>query len=588
MSSDSSRVGRPTPVTAATVTQKPSGMPIHRYRGYEAVELPDRTWPDKRITKAPRWLSTDLRDGNQALIDPMSPARKREMFDLLVRMGYKEIEVGFPSSGQTDFDFVRSIIEEDAIPEDVTISVLTQAREDLIERTVQSLAGAHRATVHLYNATAPVFRRVVFRGSKDDIRQIAVDGTRLVVEYAEKILGDETVFGYQYSPEIFTDTELDFALEVCESVMDVWQPEEGREIILNLPATVERSTPSTHADRFEWMSRNLSRREFVCLSTHPHNDRGTAVAAAELAVMAGADRVEGCLFGQGERTGNVDLVTLGMNLFSQGIDPQIDFSRIDEIRRTAEYCNQMEVHPRHPYAGDLVYTAFSGSHQDAIKKGFEAMEADAAAAGKPVEEIEWAVPYLPIDPKDVGRSYEAVIRVNSQSGKGGVSYVLKNDHKLDLPRRMQIEFSRIIQARTDAEGGEITPAQIWEAFRDEYLPNPDNPWGRIQVRNGQTTTDTDGVDTLTVEAAVDGTDTVLTGSGNGPISAFFDALESIGIDARLLDYTEHTMSEGASAQAASYIECAIDGKVLWGIGIDPNTTRASLKAIVSAVNRAFR
>ncbi|CAL9416863.1 2-isopropylmalate synthase [Streptomyces radiopugnans] len=588
MSSDSSRVGRPTPVTAATVTQKPSGMPIHRYRGYEAVELPDRTWPDKRITKAPRWLSTDLRDGNQALIDPMSPARKREMFDLLVRMGYKEIEVGFPSSGQTDFDFVRSIIEEDAIPEDVTISVLTQAREDLIERTVQSLAGAHRATVHLYNATAPVFRRVVFRGSRDDIRQIAVDGTRLVVEYAEKILGDETVFGYQYSPEIFTDTELDFALEVCESVMDVWQPEEGREIILNLPATVERSTPSTHADRFEWMSRNLSRREFVCLSTHPHNDRGTAVAAAELAVMAGADRVEGCLFGQGERTGNVDLVTLGMNLFSQGIDPQIDFSRIDEIRRTAEYCNQMEVHPRHPYAGDLVYTAFSGSHQDAIKKGFEAMEADAAAAGRPVEEIEWAVPYLPIDPKDVGRSYEAVIRVNSQSGKGGVSYVLKNDHKLDLPRRMQIEFSKIIQARTDADGGEITPAQIWEAFRDEYLPNPDNPWGRIQVRNGQTTTDTDGVDTLTVEAAVDGTDTVLTGSGNGPISAFFDALESIGIDARLLDYQEHTMSEGASAQAASYIECAIDGKVLWGIGIDPNTTRASLKAIVSAVNRAFR
>ncbi|MBN3932519.1 2-isopropylmalate synthase [Streptomyces verrucosisporus] len=588
MSSDSSRVGRPTPVTAATVTQKPSGMPIHRYSGYEAVELPDRTWPGKRITKAPRWLSTDLRDGNQALIDPMSPARKREMFDLLVRMGYKEIEVGFPSSGQTDFDFVRSIIEEGAIPEDVTISVLTQAREDLIERTVQSLAGAHRATVHLYNATAPVFRRVVFRGSRDDIRQIAVDGTRLVVEYAEKILGDETVFGYQYSPEIFTDTELDFALEVCESVMDVWQPEEGREIILNLPATVERSTPSTHADRFEWMSRNLSRREFVCLSTHPHNDRGTAVAAAELAVMAGADRVEGCLFGQGERTGNVDLVTLGMNLFSQGIDPQIDFSRIDEIRRTAEYCNQMEVHPRHPYAGDLVYTAFSGSHQDAIKKGFEAMEADAAAAGKPVEETEWAVPYLPIDPKDVGRSYEAVIRVNSQSGKGGVSYVLKNDHKLDLPRRMQIEFSKIIQARTDADGGEITPAQIWETFRDEYLPNPENPWGRIQVRNGQTTTDTDGVDTLTVEAAVDGADTVLTGSGNGPISAFFDALEGIGIDARLLDYTEHTMSEGASAQAASYIECAIDGKVLWGIGIDPNTTRASLKAIVSAVNRAFR
>jgi 2-isopropylmalate synthase len=572
--------------------QQPTSMPIHKYRPYDQVEIPDRTWPDQRITRTPRWLSTDLRDGNQALIDPMSPARKRAMFDLLVKMGYKEIEVGFPASGQTDFDFVRSIIEEEgAIPDDVTISVLTQAREDLIERTVESLRGAKRANVHLYNATAPVFRRVVFRGSKDDIKQIAVDGTRLVMEYAEKLLdtgAGGTEFGYQYSPEIFTDTELDFALEVCEAVMDVWQPGLDREIILNLPATVERSTPSTHADRFEWMHRNLSRRAYVCLSAHPHNDRGTAVAAAELAVMAGADRVEGCLFGQGERTGNVDLVTLGMNLFSQGVDPQIDFSHIDDIRRTWEYCNQMEVHPRHPYIGDLVYTSFSGSHQDAIKKGFDAMEADAAAQGKTVDDIEWAVPYLPIDPKDVGRSYEAVIRVNSQSGKGGIAYVLKNDHKLDLPRRMQIEFSKIIQAKTDAEGGEVTPAEIWSVFQDEYLPNPGNPWGRIQVRTGQSTTDTDGVDTLTVEATVDGEDTVLTGSGNGPISAFFDALQSIGIDVRLLDYQEHTMSEGASAQAASYIECAIDGKVLWGIGIDANTTRASLKAVVSAVNRADR
>jgi 2-isopropylmalate synthase len=408
------------------------------------------------------------------------------------------------------------------------------------------------------------------------------------MEYAEKLLGPETEFGYQYSPEIFTDTELDFALEVCEAVMDVWQPGPDREIILNLPATVERSTPSTHADRFEWMHRNLSRREFVCLSVHPHNDRGTAVAAAELALMAGADRVEGCLFGQGERTGNVDLVTLGMNLFSQGVDPQIDFSHIDEIRRTWEYCNQMEVHPRHPYIGDLVYTSFSGSHQDAIKKGFDAMEAEAKAQGVTVDDIEWAVPYLPIDPKDVGRSYEAVIRVNSQSGKGGIAYVLKNDHKLDLPRRMQIEFSKIIQAKTDAEGGEVTPKEIWDVFQDEYLPNPENPWGRIQVKTGQATTDKDGVDTLTVEATVDGEDTVLTGTGNGPISAFFDALHSIGFDVRLLDYQEHTMSEGASAQAASYIECAIDGKVLWGIGIDANTTRASLKAVVSAVNRAAR
>ncbi|NUS30020.1 MAG: 2-isopropylmalate synthase [Streptomyces sp.] len=569
--------------------QQPSTMPIHKYGQYDQVDIADRTWPNNRITAAPRWLSTDLRDGNQALIDPMSPERKRRMFDQLVKMGYKEIEVGFPASGQTDFDFVRSIIEEPgAIPDDVTISVLTQAREDLIERTVESLKGAKRATVHLYNATAPVFRRVVFRGSKDDIKQIAVDGTRLVMEYAEKLLGPETEFGYQYSPEIFTDTELDFALEVCEAVMDVYQPGPGREIILNLPATVERSTPSTHADRFEWMSRNLSRREHVVISVHPHNDRGTAVAAAELALMAGADRVEGCLFGQGERTGNVDLVTLGMNLFSQGVDPQIDFSDIDEIRRTWEYCNQMEVHPRHPYVGDLVYTSFSGSHQDAIKKGFDAMEADAAAKGVTVDDIEWAVPYLPIDPKDVGRSYEAVIRVNSQSGKGGIAYVLKNDHKLDLPRRMQIEFSKLIQAKTDAEGGEVTGGDIWNVFQDEYLPNPENPWGRIQVKNGQSTTDTDGVDTLKVEATVDGVDTVLTGTGNGPISAFFDALAKVDIDARLLDYQEHTMSEGASAQAASYIECAIDGKVLWGIGIDANTTRASLKAVVSAVNRAAR
>ncbi|MEU2558552.1 2-isopropylmalate synthase [Streptomyces longispororuber] len=569
--------------------QRPTAMPIHKYGRYEQVHLPDRTWPDRRITVAPRWLSTDLRDGNQALIDPMSPARKRAMFDLLVKMGYKEIEVGFPSSGQTDFDFVRSIVEDEgAIPDDVTISVLTQAREELIARTVESLKGAKRATVHLYNATAPVWREVVFRGSREQVKQIAVDGTRLVMDYAEKMLGPETVFGYQYSPEIFTDTELDFALEVCEGVMDVWQPDADREIILNLPATVERSTPSTHADRFEWMSRNLSRREYVCLSIHPHNDRGTAVAAAELAVMAGGDRVEGCLFGQGERTGNVDLVALGMNLFSQGIDPQIDFSDIDEIRRVYEYCTQMEVHPRHPYAGDLVYTAFSGSHQDAIKKGFDAMEARAAAAGRTVDDIEWAVPYLPIDPKDVGRSYEAVIRVNSQSGKGGIAYVLKNDHKLELPRRMQIEFSKIIQAKTDAEGGEVSPSAIWSVFQDEYLPNPDNPWGRVQLRASQTTTGEDGVDTLTVGAIVDGESTVLTGTGNGPISAFFAALQTVGIDARLLDYQEHTMSAEASALAASYIECAIGERVLWGVGIDANTTRASLKAVVSAVNRAAR
>ncbi|BAJ28360.1 MULTISPECIES: 2-isopropylmalate synthase [Kitasatospora] len=579
-------VDRPTPITAATVQQKPSGMPFRRYVPFGTVDLPDRTWPSKVITQAPRWLSTDLRDGNQALIDPMSPARKRKMFDLLVKMGYKEIEVGFPSSGATDFNFVRSLIDEGAIPEDVTISVLTQAREDLIERTVESLKGAPRATVHLYNATSPLFRRVVFRAGKEEIKAIAVDGTRLVMEYAEKILGDETVFGYEYSPEIFIDTELDYALEVCEAVMDVWQPGEGREIILNLPTTVERSTPNVYADKIEWMSRNLSRREFVCLSTHPHNDRGTGVASAELAVMAGADRVEGCLFGQGERTGNLDLVNVGMNLFSQGVDPMIDFSDIDEIRRTAEYCNQMPVAERHPYAGDLVFTSFSGSHQDAIKKGFDALEADAAAAGVPVGEHTWGVPYLPIDPKDVGRSYEAVIRVNSQSGKGGIAYVLKNDHKLDLPRRMQIEFSRIIQAKTDAEGGEVTPAAIWAVFQDEYLPTPANPWGRISLSGSRSLTTEDGRDALSTEAVVDGTPITLTGTGNGPVSAFVNALASIGVDVRVLDYAEHALSEGGDAQAAAYVECAVGDKVLWGVGIDGNTVLASLKALVSAVNRA--
>ncbi|GAA3034653.1 2-isopropylmalate synthase [Kitasatospora albolonga] len=579
---------RPTPITAGTVQQKPSGMPFQRYVPFGTIDLPDRTWPSKVITQAPRWLSTDLRDGNQALIDPMSPARKRKMFDLLVKLGYKEIEVGFPSSGATDFDFVRSLIEQDAIPEDVTISVLTQAREDLIERTVESLVGAPRATVHLYNATSPLFRRVVFKGSKDDIKAIAVDGTRLVMEYAEKILRDDTVFGYEYSPEIFIDTELDFALEVCEAVMDVWQPGEGREIILNLPTTVERSTPNVYADKIEWMSRNLSRREFVALSTHPHNDRGTGVASAELAIMAGADRVEGCLFGQGERTGNLDLVNVGMNLFSQGVDPMIDFSDIDEIRRTAEYCFQMPVAERHPYAGDLVYTSFSGSHQDAIKKGFDALEADAKAAGVPVGEYTWGVPYLPIDPKDVGRSYEAVIRVNSQSGKGGIAYVLKNDHKLDLPRRQQIEFSRIIQAKTDAEGGEVTPAEIWSVFQDEYLPTPENPWGRIALSGSRSLETEDGRDVLRAEAVVDGRPVTLSGTGNGPVSAFVNALAGIGVDVRVLDYAEHALSEGGDAQAAAYVECAVDGKVLWGVGIDGNTVLASLKAVVSAVNRAQR
>ena len=575
-----------------------SGMRCRRYAPFQAIELPDRTWPGKTITTAPRWLSTDLRDGNQALIDPMSPARKRKMFDLLTRIGYKEIEVGFPSASQADFDFVRELIEGDRIPDDVQISVLTQARDELIERTIQSLAGAQRATVHLYNATAPLFRRVVFGVDREECKSLAKDGARSVVKHAGVYLPD-CDFGFEYSPEIFADTELDFAAEVCEAVMGVWQPAPGREIILNLPCTVERSTPNVYADQIEWMSRNLSRRQHVCLSVHTHNDRGTAVADAELAVLAGADRVEGCLFGNGERTGNVCLVTLGMNLFSQGIDPMIDFSDIDEIRRTVEYCNQLPVHPRHPYAGELVYTAFAGSHQDAIKKGFDALEREAAAVGVPLDEIGWAVPYLPIDPKDVGRSYEAVIRVNSQSGKGGVAFVMKAEHHLELPRRLQIEFSRVIQAHTDAEGGEVTPAQMWDAFSAEYLVE-----GAIALLACHTSSAVDDKDVLSAEVRVAGDARELEGTGNGPISAFCAALAGAGIGVRVLDYSEHALSAGSDAKAAAYLECAValpragerdgaasaaaDTVVLWGAAIDANTVTASLKAVLSAVNRACR
>ena len=564
------------------VQQQPSGMPCHRYTPFQPVDLPDRTWPAKSITTAPRWLSTDLRDGNQALIDPMSPARKHKMFELLVRMGYKEIEVGFPSASQTDFDFVRELIEEDRVPDDVRISVLTQARGDLIERSVQSLAGARMATVHMYNATAPIFRRVVFRIDREECKALAVEGTRHVMKFAEQYL-DGTDFGYEYSPEIFMDTELDFALDVCAGVMDVWQPGPGREIILNLPCTVERSTPNVYADQIEWMSRNLPNRDHVCLSVHTHNDRGTAVADAELAVLAGADRIEGCLFGNGERTGNVCLVTLGLNLFSQGIDPMIDFSDIDEIRRTVEYCNQLPVHPRHPYAGDLVYTAFSGSHQDAIKKGFEALEADAASQGVPFAEYPWAVPYLAIDPHDVGRSYEAVIRVNSQSGKGGVAYIMRTEHQLDLPRRLQIEFSRVIQGHTDDEGGEVTPWQMWEIFSAEYLAA-----GPVALLDHQTSSVIEAKHALAAEISVDGCPQQVEGVGNGPISAFCDALASVGVDARVLDYNEHALTAGTDAQAAAYVECEIGGGVFWGVGIDTNTVMASMRAVLSAVNRARR
>ncbi|MEY3560983.1 MAG: 2-isopropylmalate synthase, partial [Actinomycetota bacterium] len=476
--------------------QKPSKMPFGRYLAFHEqikIDLPDRTWPTKRITKAPRWCAVDLRDGNQALIDPMSPERKLEMFKLLVNMGYKEIEVGFPSASQTDFDFVRILIEQNHIPEDVTIQVLTQARDHLIERTYESLRGSKRAIVHFYNSTSVLQRRVVFGQDQEGIKAIALAAARKCKELESTVPNTEIL--YEYSPESYTGTELEYAVEVCNAVAEVIMPTPERQLIINLPATVEMITPNVYADSIEWMSRHLSPRDSILLSLHPHNDRGTAVAAAELGYMAGADRIEGCLFGNGERTGNVDLVTLGLNLFSQGIDPQIDFSDIDQIKRTVEYCNQLPVPERSPYGGDLVYTAFSGSHQDAIKKGFEHLERDAKAAGVPVDKQTWAVPYLPIDPKDVGRSYEAVIRVNSQSGKGGVAYLLKTDHNLDLPRKLQIEFSRVVQGHTDSQGGEVTSEELWAIFQDEYLPASveTDKWGRFELKRMRTESDMDGV-----------------------------------------------------------------------------------------------
>lgn len=572
-------------------TQKPSGMPIHKYRPFHEqirVDLPDRTWPDQRITTAPRWCAVDLRDGNQALIDPMSPERKRIMFDLLVQMGYKEIEVGFPSASQTDFDFVRQLIEEDLIPDDVTIQVLTQAREHLIERTYESIAGAKQAIVHLYNSTSVLQREVVFRTDEQGIIDIALEGARLCREFEKRI--PETKVFYEYSPESYTGTELEFALKVCNQVIEIFEPTPERKVIINLPATVEMATPNVYADSIEWMSRRLAHRENVILSLHPHNDRGTAIAAAELGYMAGADRIEGCLFGNGERTGNVDLVALGINLLTQGIDPQIDFSDVDQVKRTVEYCNQLPVHERSPWAGDLVFTAFSGSHQDAIKKGFEAMEARAAAAGVTVDEIEWAVPYLPIDPKDLGRSYEAVIRVNSQSGKGGVAYLLKTDHSLDLPRKLQIDFSGVVQAKTDAEGGEITSDQIWKIFTDEYLPSEiaDERWGRFELLATSTRSDLSGDVALDITLRDGDERREASGRGNGPVAAFLEIVRAQGFEVTLYDYVEHALSAGGDAQAAAYIELQVDGERLWGVGIDSDISTASLKAIVSGVNRAIR
>src|SRR6478735_856610 len=568
-------------------TQAPSAMPIHKYRPFHEqfrVDLPDRTWPTTRITQAPRWCAVDLRDGNQALIDPMSPERKRIMFDLLVRMGYKEIEVGFPSASQTDFDFVRSLIEEDAIPEDVTIQVLTQSREHLIKRTYESLVGAKQAIVHLYNSTSILQREDVFRTDQQGIVDIALNGARLCRQFEELVPG--TTIYYEYSPESYTGTELEFAARICNEVLEVFEPTPERKVIINLPATVEMATPNVYADSIEWMNRHLNHRENVVLSLHPHNDRGTAVAAAELGYQAGADRIEGCLFGNGERTGNVCIVTLGLNLFSRGIDPQIDFSNIDEIRRTVEYCNQLPVHERHPYGGDLVYTAFSGSHQDAINKGLDAMKVSADEQDADVDDLLWQVPYLPIDPKDVGRTYEAVIRVNSQSGKGGVAYIMKADHGLALPRRLQIEFSQAIQKITDGEGGEVSAKAMWDVFADEYL-NPINPLERI--RQKVTASETDGgVDSITAVVKVDGVEREIVGAGNGPLAAFVDALGAIGIDVSVLDYSEHALSAGEEAQAAAYVEASIGGKTVWGVGIATSITTASLRAVVSAVNRASR
>ena len=570
--------------------QKPSAMPIHRYKPFHeqiTVDLPDRTWPTKRITHPPVWMSTDLRDGNQSLIEPMSVERKLRFFNMLLKIGFKEIEVGFPSASQTDFDFVRLLIEDNLIPDDVVIQVLTQSREQLIERTFESIKGAKQAIVHLYNSTSTLQRRVVFGLDKPGIIDIAVHGAQLCKKFADEIARETDVY-FEYSPESYTGTELEFAVEICDAVTDVWQPTPDHKVILNLPATIEMSTPNIYADSIEWMSRNLARRESVIISLHPHNDRGTAVAASELGYLAGADRIEGCLFGNGERTGNVCLVTLGMNLFSQGIDPQIDFSNIDDVRRTVEYCNQIPVNERHPYGGDLVYTAFSGSHQDAINKGLKFMEADALAAGVPVADSMWAVPYLPIDPKDVGRTYEAVIRVNSQSGKGGVAYIMRTEHKLELPRRLQIEFSQVIQQVTESEGGEVSAEEMWATFSSEYLPDPSAPWGRFALRSVKQESDVDGDTSVHVVISDDGAEFALDGSGNGPVAAFCNALAQHGVDVRVLDYHEHAMSAGGDAKAAAYLECTVGDRVLWGVGIDPSITTASLKAIISAVNRAVR
>jgi len=540
--------------------------PSTKYQAFPVINFPDRTWPNKTITTPPIWMSTDLRDGNQALIDPMDSAKKLRFFEMLVKIGVKEIEIAFPSASQTDFDFCRKLIDEKRIPDDVTVEVLTQAREDLIRRTVDSVTGARRAIVHMYNATAPSFRKIMFNMTKEEVKELAVKGTKLIKELTDA--RPQTEWVYQYSPEAFSMTELDFAKEVCDAVSEAWGATPERKMILNLPGTVEVSTPNVYADQVEWMHRNIERRDSIIISLHPHNDRGCAVAAAELGVMAGADRVEGCLFGNGERTGNVDLVTLALNLYSQGINPGLDFSDIDAIRQTVEECNQIPVHPRHPYAGDLVFTAFSGSHQDAIKKGFTKQQKDAI----------WEVPYLPVDPADLGRSYDAVIRVNSQSGKGGMAYLLEQEFGLVLPRRLQIEFSRVVQRVTDETGREVVAGDIHTIFKNEYV-DAVTPYRYVSHHME----DNGGDITIKVDLQKDGKPLTVSGKGNGPIDAFVDAL---GLDVKIMDFHEHAIGSGADANAASYIELRVNGgQTHFGVGIDSNIMTASFRAVLSAINR---
>lgn len=573
--------------------QRGSSMPVNRYQNFaqevEPVQLPDRTWPDKSITVAPQWCAVDLRDGNQALIDPMSPERKHRMFDLLVKMGYKEIEVGFPSASQMDFNFVREIIEGDKIPDDVTIQVLVQAREHLIRRTFEACEGAKNVIVHFYNSTSKLQRRVVFRKDRPSIKKLATDAAELIKSIAQDY--PDTNWRWEYSPESFTGTELDFAVEVCDAVVDIMEATPDNPMIINLPSTVEMISPNVYADQIEWMHRNFAKRDSIIMSLHPHNDRGEGVAAAELGYMAGADRIEGCLFGNGERTGNVDLITLGLNMLTQGVDPQIDFSDLPKIRETVEYCNQLRVPERHPYGGELVFTAFSGSHQDAINKGLDALAQvvrpganNTDVSWEELRETTWEVPYLPIDPKDVGRDYQAVIRVNSQSGKGGVAYIMKTDHGINMPRAMQAEFSSVVQAVTDAEGGEVNSKNMWDIFAAEFLDRT-TPLELESFHVDNSTTESEDAK-VTASIIYNGEKHVVSGSGNGPIAAYANALENVGIDFEVIDYSQQSRTAGDDAEAACYIAAEVNGTQVWGAGIAGSTTRASINAITSAINRA--